>query len=132
MITVKLREIVNNSVDIPENKEEGIKAQKSNLAALQEANLPVKVSYRIKRLIDKCESILKAYNEKRNELVKEFGTKDEAGNFSVKDPEKLAEFFVKLNELLEVEESIEFDKIKVDDLGEITIAPKLLVNFIFE
>ena len=117
MIKVSLNEIV-SSVD--------------SLRALQEVKFPVKISYRIMRLVNKLDPILKSYNEKRDALIKELGEKNEEGNFQVKDPEKLKLFAEKLSELLTTEEEIDFVKINVEDLGEVSVEPKLLVNFIFE
>lgn len=118
MIKVKLSDLV-SSVE--------------QLKAIQEVKIPIKISYRIKRLIDKVESILKVYNDSRNELVKEFGDIDEkTKNISVTDPEKLKEFAIKLQELLNEEDEIDFDKIKIEDLGNITIEAKNLPTFIFE
>ncbi len=114
---IKLSEIVNNI---------------ENIRALQEVKLPVKVSYRLKRLTDKLQSPLKTYDEKRNELVKEFGDEQEDKTFAVKDPEKLKLFMMKFNDLVAIEEEVDFDKIKIDDLGDVKVEAKLLVDFIFE
>lgn len=103
-----------------------------NIKALQEIALPVKVSYKIKRLVDKLNPILKSYDEKRNDLIKEFGDEQEDGNFAVKDPEKLKEFAEKLQELLDMEEEIDFEKINIDSLGDIKLEAKIIVDFIFE
>lgn len=103
-----------------------------NLQALQEIKFPVKVSYRIKRLIDKLDPILKAYNEKRNDLVKEFGEEQEDKSVRVTDPAKLISFSEKLSDLLTSEETVDFEKIKVEELGDVEVSAKLLVSFIFE
>ncbi len=114
---IKLADVINNQ---------------DNIRALQEVKLPVKISYRIKRLVDRLQSPLKTYEEKRNELVKEFGDEQEDKTFAVKDPEKLKLFMAKFNELVQVEEEIEFEKIKIDDLGDVKVEARLLVDFIFE
>ena len=134
MEKVKLGEIINVITAIQEDKEKGIKAEKSSFQVLLGANLPVKTSYRIKRLGDKLEPILKAYNEKRNELVKEFGELDEkTQNWNVSDPEKLKLFIVKMKELLDTEEDLEFEKVKISELGDDTILPaKDIIGWIFE
>jgi hypothetical protein len=102
-----------------------------------EKDLPVKVSYRIKRLIDKLNPITKVYDEKRVELIKEYGDKvvdEKTGeeNTQVKDPEKIKQFMEKVNELQSVEEEVEFDKIDIEELGDVKIAPKDLVAFLFK
>lgn len=111
--------------------EEIIKAS-SALVELQRYSLPVKISYRLKRLLDRLTPILKSYDEKRVELVKEFGEQNEKKEFEVRDPEKLKLFHEKHNELLEFEEEVEFDKIKIKELGNINIPAKDLVDFVFE
>lgn len=93
---------------------------------------PAKVSYRLKRIVDKLDPILKTYNEKRNELITEYGTKDEeTKNISVKDPEKIKLFMEKLNEILEVEEEVDITPISAELLGDTEVEPKHLVDFVF-
>ncbi len=115
-MTIKLNDIVSNV---------------ENLQELQSVKFPVKVSYRIKRLVDKLDPILKAYNEKRNDLVKEFGEEQEDKSIKVVDPEKLKLFAEKLSELLTTSEEVEFDPINVEDLGTVEVPAKLLVSFVF-
>ena len=111
-----------------------------NIQELQKVKLPVKVSYKIMRLANKLDPILKSFNESKDALVKEFGEpkKDgveingEAQNYSVTDPTKLVQYVAKLGELLDTKESVEFTPIKVEDLGDVVLEAKLLVPFIFE
>lgn len=108
-----------------------------SLKLLMEKDLPVKVSYRIKRLIDKLNPITKVYDEKRVELIKEYGDKvvdEKTGeeNTQVKDPEKIKQFMEKVNDLQSLEEEVEFDKIGIEELGDVKIAPKDLVAFLFK
>lgn len=102
------------------------------LKKLSTINLPIKISYRLRRLDDKVKSILGTYEEARVSLVKEYGQTQDDGTFSVSDPEKLKTFWEKTSELQEVEENIEFDKIKLEDMGSISIAPEALVEWIFD
>ena len=114
---LQLKEIINSTEQIK---------------SLLEVKLPIKVSYRLMRLIDKLQPELKIYDDKRNELVKEFGTKQENGDMKVEDPKKLEEFSKKMVELWDVEVDVDFDKLKIDEMGDVNIAPKDLVSFIFE
>lgn len=102
-----------------------------SLNALTEIKFPAKVSYRIKRIIDKLEPILKTYNEKKNELVREYGETEEDGTVSVKDPEKLKEFLPKIEEILEVEEEVDFEPIPVEMLGDTEVGAKHIIDFVF-
>lgn len=101
------------------------------LAKLSEMKLPIKVSYRIKRIIDKVIPEIKAYNEKRNELFEELGKENEDKTRSIL-PENLETFRAKIKELEEVEVELNFEKIKLTDLGDaMYIEPNLLVDFVF-
>ena len=113
---VKLHQIVNSA---------------ESLKSLLEIKLPAKISYRLKRLVNKLDPILATYNEKRNELVKEFGEEQEDKSIKVADEAKLKLFLEKLNEVLEIEEEIDFELINIEDLGDVVIAPKDLVEWIF-
>lgn len=107
-------------------------AELENIKSIQEVKLPVKVSYRIKRLVDKLQPLLNAYEEKRVELVKEFGEKQEDNTYKVTDSQKLKDFRAKINELQEIEEEIDFEKIPIDMLGDMSLEPCLIISFIFE
>ncbi len=102
-----------------------------SLKILLNTKLPAKTSYRIKRLVDKVNPILKSYDEKRNELIQELGAEQEDGNFAVTEPEALKVFTTKLNEILELDETVDFEPIRVEDLGEVSLAPKDIVEWIF-
>lgn len=106
--------------------------EKSKFEALLETKLPIKASYRVMRLLDKLQPELKIYENKRNELVKEFGEEQENGEVRVVDPKKLEEFQKKIIELLDIEVDVDFEKLKLDELGDVIIAPKDLIPFIFE
>jgi hypothetical protein len=102
-----------------------------SLKELQEVKLPVKISYRIARLVVKLQPELTVYENKRNELIKELGTEQENGDFKITDPEKLKTFTEKMKELWDMEVEIDWELLKIDDLGDIVVAPKLLNLFIF-
>lgn len=115
---IKLEEIVQNE---------------KKIVGLLEVKFPIKVSYRIKRLVDKLVPILKTYHNKRDEIIKELGTKDKDDeNYSVKEPEKVKEFFARMKELEGVEEEISFEPIKISELGDVAFSPKEIPSFIFE
>jgi hypothetical protein len=124
---IKLSEIV-NACTAPE----GGQSQFNTLLA---KDLPIKISYRLKRLADALNPILKTYDEKRNELIKEYGDEyeTEKGEKAIKvsDPKKLKLFSEKFTELVSTEEEINFDRIKISELN-INISAKDLPDFIFE
>lgn len=114
---LKLREIVANV---------------ENIKSLLNNKLPVKIAYKLNKLSGKLDKELVPYSETKNKLILELGEKQENGETSITDTEKKAEFFKKNDELLETEVEIEFDPIKIEDLGDITVAPNELVSWIFE
>ena len=111
--------------------------EQANLAKLMELKLPVKVAYRLNKLANKFDTEIKFYNDKRNELVKELGEKklDEEGNetdqIEVKK-ENLAEFYKKINEMVEIETEVNYEPISISELGDIVIEPKLLSETFFK
>lgn len=114
---VKLRSIIDNL---------------DNIKELQDVELPTKVSYRIKRLLDKLQPALDTYNKERIALIHKFGEEDpKTKEWKVKE-EKLQEFYSELQKLLDVEEEVEFNKVKEEELENIKIKTRLLVDFIFE
>lgn len=101
-----------------------------NIKALQEVKLPVKASFKMKKIINALQPDLKIYDEKRGELIKEYGTEKEDGKFNV-PKENWEEFAKKTNELLAVEIEDNWGKIKIEELEDIKIEPKLLLDFVF-
>jgi len=107
-----------------------------SLKILQETKLPIKISYRINRLINKLEPELKLFYQKRDDLIKELGEKEtENGQevFKVKE-DNMQAFLDKQTELVSEEIEIDwFTPIPLDSLGEISIEPKhiALLSWIF-
>lgn len=98
---------------------------------LVEVDFPVAISYRLRRLVDKLNPIIASYNVKRDELIKKFGTKTKDGVYTVKDKDKLVKFREQEEILGEIEESIEFTPISIEELGDVKISPNLLVSWAF-
>lgn len=115
-MTIPLSEVV-NSVD--------------GLKALLECKLPVKVAYRISKLINnQIERELKNFNEARNKLIEEFGSENEDKTISVK-PEKMSDYIAKLNDLLSEQVTLDWEPLDVESLGDAQIEPKNLPSFLF-
>lgn len=101
------------------------------LNALQSHPLPAKTSYRIMRLVNKLDSIIKTFTAKRNELIKELGAENvETKQIAVK-PENLEKFNEKINEILSIEEEVDFEPINPEDLGDTKIPAKDLPAYLF-
>lgn len=117
MITVSLNEVVSSV--------EGLKA-------LLEVKLPIKIAYRIRKLVNNgLERELKNYDEARNKLICDLGEKQEDGTFSIKDPEKLKEFAKSMEELLTTKVEFDWELLKIEDLGEVQLASKDIVSWLF-
>lgn len=109
-----------------------IVSQLENIRNLLENKLPVKVAYRLNKLSKKLDSELKSYNETKNAIVLELA-KDlpDPTRITEENPVELAEYNKKHKELLEEEVEIDFEKIKVEELGEVVVSPNELVDWIF-
>lgn len=103
------------------------------LVKLMALKLPVKVSYKLKKLVIKLQPDLKIYDEKRVELLKEYGTENDNHAWTIK-PENLVKFQEELGKLLDIDVDLKlgedkpFDKIKIEDLGAIEIESSVLVS----
>jgi len=103
------------------------------IETLLDLKFPVKVSYKIKRLADKIQPELKAFREKNLELFKKYGTHDpEKDVYTLDIPENHKVFNKEFAELLEVEVNLDFEKIKIADLGDTLVEPKTMVEWMFE
>lgn len=104
----------------------------SGLSKLIDSKLPIKISYKVSKMINKIQPEVRVYEETRQRLVRELGQEDtETKTISVK-PENLEKFQNELKKLLEVEVDLTFgltkeiEKISIQDL-DISIEPKELL-----
>ena len=101
------------------------------LEALQSHPLPAKTSYRIMRLVNKLNTIIKTFSTQRDAIIKELGAENvETKQVSVK-PENLEKFKEKINEILSIEEEVDFEPISPEDLGDTKIPAKDLPAYLF-
>ena len=88
-----------------------------SLKKLLGTDLPVKVSYKLSKIVKKVNSEIKELEDKRIELIKQYGElKDE--KIEVK-PENLVLFMSELQTLLDLEIDLDIQPIKLDELGDI-------------
>lgn len=74
------------------------------LSALGSAKLPAKAAYSVAKVLRAAQSELSLFEEQRNKLIKELGTEDKAGNFSVAPgSEAMARFQAEIKPLLDTE-----------------------------
>lgn len=100
------------------------------LTQLLETKLPIKTSYWLSKFVTKIQPDLVIFKEKQNALFKELGepVKDNPDMLTIK-PENMPKFQEEIAKLLEVEVEVEkMDKIKMEDLGDVSIEPKYLTS----
>ncbi len=106
----------------------------SSLRKLLETPLPVKVAYKISKLVNKIQPELTIFNEQRDKLIKELGEHDKEKDTYTVQPKNMAKFTEEITKLTEIEVDLGFgegkdvEKISVDDLGDIKVAPQELLQ----
>jgi len=108
-----------------------------SLKKLLEIKLPIKVSYKISKIINLCQPELAIFEEKRNELIRKLGVStdnpENPDEIRVK-PENMPEFQKDYNKLGDIDIDLSFgagkdlEKIKVEDLGDTEIEPNVLLS----
>jgi hypothetical protein len=110
------------------------------LKNLLELKLPVKIAYKLSKLVDKMQPELKIFDEQKLSLVKKLGVATEnPGEFQVL-PKNMEEFREDLKKLLDIDVNLEFgegkglEKISLADLGDISISPQdlLVLNWLIQ
>jgi hypothetical protein len=98
---------------------------KQAVQKLMSMQLPIKTTFKLKKSIAALESELKIFEETREDLVKNYGQRDESGNLKFNensmiqlDLSRAAEWQPKFTELMSLETSTEFPKFKIEDFGE--------------
>ncbi len=98
---------------------------KSAVQKLMGAPLPIKTTFRLKKLVSSLESELKIFEETRESIVKEYGEKTESGELKFNeqglvqlDLSRAPEWQPKLSELMMLESSLELPKFSLSDFGD--------------
>lgn len=127
MIKGKLRDVI-NSAEV--------------MRTLSTQQLKGKVAFRVARLLRELEKEFTLFNEKRAELVREYGQKDENGELKTTEngdfmlePERAQEFYNMMDELLNTDLSINAEKIAFEDIENVEFTPTQILsieNFIEE
>jgi NAD(P)H-nitrite reductase large subunit len=86
------------------------------IKSVEDVKLEFKVSYRLGRLYDKLESIMKNYGKQelaiRQEYAKRFQEASEEDKPKIND-----EFIQKMNEIMQIEEEVKMPELKLDDFS---------------
>ena len=103
------------------------------LKNLSTKELNVKTSFKIAKNIKTIDEISNIFIEEKRKLVNKYGTKDDKENLKLDDngvaeiaKENLSEWNRSYEELLEIENNIEIEKIKLSDLDIRVSAQELL------
>jgi hypothetical protein len=87
--------------------------------------LPIKTTFKLKKLVSQLDSELKLFEETRESLVRNYGEKEENGELKFNaqglvqlDLSRATEWQPKFAELVSLETSLEIPKFKLEDLGE--------------
>ena len=114
---LKLQQIVNSEM---------------SLKKLIEIKLPIKIAYKLSKLVNLIQPELTIFTEQRDKLIRELGAEDKDNNVKVTD-ENLPKFMEELKKLTEIEIDLSFsdgkdiEKIKISDLGDISLEAQDLV-----
>lgn len=97
------------------------------LEELASCKLPMRTAYNIKKLMQSIEKETTIFDTLRKNLINEYGerSKEDPNSFTIPQ-DKVEKFNSEISELLDQEVSIEFNKISLDDIKNIEIAPKYL------
>ena len=111
-----------------------IYASRTSLGKLAQAQLPVKLSYDLAKLLKKLNDEYTLIEDQRVALVKKHGEEIDGGEFTIANDEQKENFLNEFNELLDNDIEVDFEKINVDQLGNISISPNELssLSFIFD
>jgi hypothetical protein len=93
------------------------------LDKIKDSELPVKIAYKLAKIINKIDEQYLLIDNQRNTLVKKYG-KEENGQIYVQkdDTDNFDKFLEDFNELLEIEEDIEVEQFSIDDLEKVNLS----------
>lgn len=95
------------------------------LKALSEVKLPVKLAFKLGKLMRELDGILKPYELTLRKLQEEHAAARDGDKIVLKDPEA---YHDAVEELREIENEVNFDQISLNDLGEIELEPQALYS----
>lgn len=98
------------------------------------AEIPIKVAFAFNGIVEQIENNIKFFEEKRNDLIEKYGTKDKDGKIQVKPKSsKMKPFWKDLNELLDLEVDFDFEPVSIETLEfNLTTAEFITVKHFFK
>jgi len=113
-----------------------------SLNKLIDKEISIKTSYKLSKLTKRLIDEHSIYEKNRMKLINKYAEKDADNNIIINKEdnsttmigENKINFNKEFTELINIEMELEFEKIKLDDLGEISISPRnlLYLNFLFD
>lgn len=105
----------------------------SSLYNLINKELPIKISYKLSKLIKVLASEYELFKQNRDATINKYAEKDEDGNVRQLEDNKIniltPNLYQKeITELCEIGFNVDFEKIKIDDLGDINISVQDLLH----
>lgn len=120
MIKVSLSDIINSA---------------STFRELSEKQLPIRVAFRIARLIRELDKENATFESSRKAIIEKYAMRDEAGKIAqandgniILQQNKIEDCNNEWNELLSAEVEINADKISIEDLENIEMTPAQVYN----
>ena len=94
---------------------------KDGLQRLVQKEIPIKTSFKLARFTKRVNEELVILDQARVGLVERYGSKDELTGQARVDEGNVKEFIKELNEVLKIEVDIDFESIKIEELGQVTL-----------
>lgn len=105
-----------------------------SLKELLNYDIPVKTSFKLIKNTKKIDSVLDLYNEANNKLIEKYGDRKESGELDVSpegsikiSQDKINDYMKEKSDLLEIENDIDIEVIKSDELLLDKIKPSILL-----
>ena len=105
----------------------------SSLSNIISKELPIKISYRLSKLLKVIASEHELMIQQRNEIINKHAEKDEDGNVKQLDDNKInisspILYQKEINELCEIGFNVDFERVSIDELGDINISVQDLLH----
>lgn len=100
-----------------------IRNMKDPLGSLLDKEIPIKVAWKLNKLVKSFDKELGEIEEFRINLIKKLGVEGEDGNVQVQE-DKMADFVTEFNQLLTQTVEIEFDGLDIEAFGEVNLSAR--------
>jgi len=96
---------------------------KDSIGKLLERELPIRISFRLTKLIKELDPELQIIEKHRIKLVEKYGKKNEENGNTEVSGDSVADFSKEFNTLLEEELDIDYEPIPISSLENISLSP---------